>query len=223
MSLTLCYGHFRVLDLLLDLDLDCLALPLGCLMVLLPWGGLLLSQGPFCFDLQHVLKWFLFPHLWHFFAPCWAFSWWVRHAPFTACLTWATLGSVAITFPELECLDLIYGCCCCNSTVGFVSVEVFYCHLMLLGMLEEGLNMWCPLSSSSDLTHFLTSKCFVAWKSNSVLHTIFSASVWYWHLSTRSLMHWSNWSVDSCSPCLMSLYISLMWFQYDIDTSRCQW
>ena len=84
---------------------------------------------------------------------------------------------------------------------------------------------WYMMSSFFffNLTHFLTSKCFVAWKSNSVLHTIFSASVWYWHLSTRSLMHWSNWSVDSCSPCLMSLYISLMWFQYEVDTSRCQW
>ena len=66
MSLTLCYGALQVLDLLLDLGLDCLALPLGCLMVLLPWGGPLLSHGPFCFDLQHVLKWFLFPCLWHF-------------------------------------------------------------------------------------------------------------------------------------------------------------
>ena len=74
-----------------------------------------------------------------FLAPCWAFSWWVRHAAFTTCLTWATLDSVAIVFPELEWLDLIYVCCCCNSTIGFVSVEVFFCHPMLLGMLEKGL------------------------------------------------------------------------------------
>ena len=71
-----------------------------------------------------------------------------------------------------------------------------------------------------NLTHFLTSECFVAWKSNSVLHTVFSALVWYWHLSTISLIHLLRWSVDSCSPCLMSLYISLMWFQKDVDTSR---
>ena len=83
-----------------------------------------------------------------------------------------------------------------------------------------GLDMWCPLASSSNLTYFLTSKCFVVWKSNSVLCTIFSASVWYWHLSTMSLIHWSSWSVDLCSLCLMSLYILLMWFQYDLDTSR---
>ena len=73
-----------------------------------------------------------------FLAPCWAFFWWVRWA---ACLTWATLGSVAIAFPEPECLDFIYGCCCCDSTIGLVSVEVwsFYSHPMLLDMLGEGL------------------------------------------------------------------------------------
>ena len=147
-------------------------------------------------------------------APCWAFSWWMRCAAFTACLTLSTLkiGSVAIAFPELEGLDLIYGCCCHNSTIGFVSVEVFHHHLMLLGMLEEGLIHYV-LSFLFKSDPFLTSKCFIAWKSNSVLHTAFSASVWYWHLLTRSLICWSNWSVDSCSPCLMLLYISSMWFQ----------
>ena len=64
-----------------------------------------------------------------------------------------------------------------------------------------------------DLTHFLASKCFVAWKSSSVQCTFFPFFVSYWHLCIRSLMHWSSWSVVSCSPCLMSLYISLMWFQ----------
>ena len=63
-----------------------------------------------------------------------------------------------------------------------------------------------------DLTHFLTSKCFIAWNSSSVPHTIFSGMVCYWHHSTKSLICWSSWSIDSCSPCL-SLYISLMWFQ----------
>ena len=29
-------------------------------------GWSLAVLGTFCFDLQHVLKWFLFPHLWHF-------------------------------------------------------------------------------------------------------------------------------------------------------------
>ena len=36
-------------------------------------------------------------------------------------------------FPELECLDFIYGYCCCNSHIGFVLVDVFYSHLVLFG------------------------------------------------------------------------------------------
>ena len=73
------------------------------------------------------------------FAPCWAFSWQVQLSTSATCLIWATLGSVAVTLLEVEGLDLIDGCCCSNSSIGLVSVEVFYCHLMLLGMLEEGL------------------------------------------------------------------------------------
>ena len=73
-----------------------------------------------------------------YFAPCWAFSQWMRCAAYAACLTWATLGSVAITFFKLKHLDIINCCCCCNSSIGSVSVEVFYCHLVLLGMLQKG-------------------------------------------------------------------------------------
>ena len=191
---------------------------LECLIVLLPQGVSCCPGGPFCFDLQHVLKCFLFP-LMTFLAPCWAFSRWMRHAAFTACLTWATLGSVAIAFPELEGLDLVYGWWFYNSTIGFVSVESLTVILCSLACWRRA---WYVMSSLLffSLTHFLTSKCFVAWRSNSVLHTIFSASVWYWNFSTRSLICWSNWSVDSCSPCLMSLYNSSMWFQYEVNTSR---
>ena len=82
-----------------------------------------------------------------------------------------------------------------------------------------GLDMWCPLSSSLIWPIFWLQNVLLHDKGNSILCTIFSASVGYWHLSTRSLMHWSNWSVDLCSPCLMSLYISSMWFRYEIDTS----
>ena len=38
--------------------------------------------------------------------------------------------------------------------------------------------------------------------------------------SMRFLILWSSWSVDSLSPCLMSLYISSIWFQYEVKTSR---
>ena len=70
-----------------------------------------------------------------FLAPCWAFSTWVRHATFTACLPKATLGSLAITFPEFEGSDLVYGGCHYKSSIGLVSVEVPDCCLMLFGIL----------------------------------------------------------------------------------------
>ena len=83
-------------------------------------------------------------------APCSAFSWQVRLSVFATCLTQATLGSVAITFLEFIGLCLINGCYCGNSTIGIVSVEVFDCHLMLLGILEKG--FVCDLLSFFSLT-----------------------------------------------------------------------
>ena len=57
------------------------------------------------------------------------------HSTLAACLTLATLGSMALTFPVLEGPDLVYGGCHCNSSVGLVSVEVLNSHLMLFDML----------------------------------------------------------------------------------------
>ena len=71
-----------------------------------------------------------------------------------------------------------------------------------------------------DQTHVFTSKCFVAWKNNSVLGSSLFASVVYWHLLTRFLIRWFSWSVNSCSPCLMSMYILSMWFQYQVEISK---
>ena len=70
-----------------------------------------------------------------FVAPHWAFSRQVRCSTLAAYLTLVTLGSLALTFPVLEGPDLIYGGCCCNSSVGLVSVEVLNGCLMLFGML----------------------------------------------------------------------------------------
>ena len=69
-----------------------------------------------------------------FLAPCWAFSRQVRHSTFTTCLTLVTLGPLALTFPVLEGPDLIYGGCCCSSSIGLVSVEVLNGCLMLFHM-----------------------------------------------------------------------------------------
>ena len=76
-----------------------------------------------------------------FFAPCWTFSQWVGCAAFTACLTLGTLkvGSLAIAFPLLESVGLIYSHWCGNSTIWFVLVEVFHHHFMLLSLLEKSL------------------------------------------------------------------------------------
>ena len=47
----------RVLDLLLDLDLEHLPLGLWCLSVLLPWDGLLLLPSPWLFCLTYSKYW----------------------------------------------------------------------------------------------------------------------------------------------------------------------
>ena len=69
-----------------------------------------------------------------FLALGWAFSRQVRCSTLTAYLTLATLGPLALTFPVLEGLDLIYGGCHCNSSIGLVSVEVLNGCLVLFGM-----------------------------------------------------------------------------------------
>ena len=207
----------HVLDLLLDLNLECLPLGLWHLSVLLPWDGLLLLLSPwlFCFDLQQMLKWFLCPHLWHLFTKYWTFSWLVWCAALAACFTWAFSYSVAVAcvaFLVFEGSDFINCWCYHGSTIELVSVEVLYCHFVLFGMCWRSDSYVTSSLFFFDLTHFLTLKCLVTWKSNSVLHTSFSASLLYWHLSTMFLVHWSKWSVDSCSHCLMSLYILSMCF-----------
>ena len=145
-----------------------------------------------------------------FLAKCWTISWWMWCTAFAAYSTWSTFGSVdCVAFLELEGLYLINCSSYHSSTIGLVPVEVLDCHLVFFCVLEE-----CFICDILSLLFgpnpFLTSKCLVAWKSNSVLHTSFSASLVYWHLLTMFLMCWSNWSVDSCSLCLMSLYISSM-------------
>ena len=206
-----CWNEFnsilwvlQVLDLLLDLNLDYLALPLGCLMVPLPWGGLLLSWGPLCVDLQHVLKWFLFPHLWHFMphAGHSLSGWDMLHLPHV--LPGPPLALWTLPFLNFNVLIL-------SMVVAVAIPPLDLCQLKSFTVISCSLaccrRAWYITSSLFffDLTHFSTSKCLVTWKSNSVLCTIFLASTWYWYLSSRSLMHLSNWSVFACSPCLMLL------------------
>ena len=149
-----------------------------------------------------------------FLALCWAFSQWMRHAAFTTCLTWATLGSVVIAFPEIEWLDLIYGCCCCNSTIGFVLVEVLLSSHAPWHV-GGGLDTWHPLSSSFIWPTF--------WLQNVLLHEkatlpyvpfshlqfgtgIFLPDLWYVDLAgqlTCVLFVWCHYTSHWCGSSMM--------------------
>ena len=85
-----------VTGLLLDLDWHGLPLPLCPLDMLQDF----LFPPPDCLDLHWVLKWFFIATLMTLFAPCWAFSRWVRRSTLTAYLT-LTSGLLALTFPLL--------------------------------------------------------------------------------------------------------------------------
>ena len=156
------------------------------------------------------------------FASCLVFSWWMRCAAFATCLTWAMLeiGSVAIAFLVLEEIDFIYDCCCHNSTIRFVLVEVFYDYLVLLGMLEKGrvCNVLSPLLQSDPLLDFKMLHCMKK-QLCSMYHFLsfqFGTGTILPDLLCVDLVD----QLSLCSPCLMSLYISLMWFQYKVDTCR---
>ena len=119
--------------LLLDLDCWHLPLPLHSLDVL--WDCL--SPPPNCLDLHCILKWFLFPHLWHFL-PCVGHSlggWDVPHLPHILPLL-LVLALAQDPWPfSCEGSDLIDCGRCRNSSIGLVSVKVLNSCLMLLCML----------------------------------------------------------------------------------------
>ena len=162
-----------VTNLLLDLEQCGLPLPLHPLDVL--WGFLFPASD--CLDLHCVLKWFLLPHLWHFLPQAGHSlgGWDVPHLPHI--LPWLPLALwpwpflclkvlissmvVAIATPPLDLCQwkslTVASCClvCCSS---LLKVTVSFCAVC-------------------DLTHFLTLKCFMAWKSSSSWHCFFSFSV----------------------------------------------
>ena len=199
---------------ILDLNPDLEHLPLLGL-----WHSLLLLWAwpwpwPFfILDLQHELVIFSTAFM-TLFAKSWAFLVWVCCTAFVACFTCATLCSMwtacslqaamAMTFLTISVgLDLVSCWCLGYFSIGLMSVEVFTVDLCSFAYWSRAVYV----TSSHlffDLTHFLTSKYFVAWNNNSVLCTSLSASE-YWHLFMRSLICWSNWLVDSLSFCLISL------------------
>ena len=215
-----------------DLDLECLPLPgLWHLSVLLLHAGVLpLCQSELCLllheDLQHELKWFLKPRLWHFLPNAGqSLNWWVvlhlLHVLLSLVLWLLTLCEPLDLIPFLPCLKVLIA----SSVVSCVIPPFDLLWLKSFTVISCSFAYWSRawyVTSSHlffDRTHFFTLKCLVAWNKSSVLCTSFS-SVEYWHLLTRFLIHWSSWSVDSLSPCLMSLYISSIWLQYEVETSR---
>ena len=160
------------------------------------WGGLPLPLHPLdvlqdslflapdCLDLQCVLKWFLLPHLWHFLphAGHSLSGWVIPHLPHV--LPWLPLALwpwpflclkvlissmvVAIATPPLCWLkSLMVALCCLACCSSLSKVTVSFCAVC-------------------DLTHFLTLKCFVAWKSSSSWCCFFSSSVVKLHFSTKT-------------------------------------
>ena len=213
---------FLVCEPLLDLDLDLECLPwlgLRRLSGLLPHPSVLpLHQSESWLllrdDLQHELKWFLKPHLWHFLPNAGQSLNWCVVLHLLHILLLRVLWLLILYEPLVLVLFLLFffegfdgvdGGRLCDSSVWLVTLKIFDCHLMLLCVLEQGLDMWHLLGASLSAP--------ISWPQNAwshgtrarfyIPHTSFS-SVEYWHLSMRFLILWSNWSVDSLSPCLMS-------------------
>ena len=214
-----------------DHDLDLEHLPLlgwWCLSGLLPWVCVLSLWHPLSlliFNLQHELKWFLLPHLWHFLPnaghslyACVELH--LLHVlsmlhlsvlPLCELLAPFQLPFLLPLLPHLK-LSIVL------IVVGWAIPLLDLWRLKSFTVISYSLAYWSSavyVTSSCrffDWTHFFTLKCLVAWNNNSVLLTSFSASV-YWHFSTRFFIHWSSLSIDSSSPCLISLYISSIWFQ----------
>ena len=135
-----------------DLDLECLPLlGLWHLSVLLLHAGVLpLRQSESCpllrDDLQHELKWFLKPHLWHFLPKAGqSLNWCVVLHLLHILLSWVlwplVLYEPLVLVPflplRLNVLMAVHSHRLCDSSIRFVVLEVFDCHLMLFSILEQ--------------------------------------------------------------------------------------
>ena len=161
--------------------------------------GLCLGNTSLSLVLQHILKLFLFPHLRHFFAPSWAFSW-VDEMCCICCLSY--LGNPWLCscylFYTWRILISSMSCCCHNSTIRFVSVEVFYCIISCsLACLMKGCvcDVLSPLLQSDPLFDFKMF-CCVKKKLCPMYHFLIFSLVLA-SCPTRSFMCWSSWSVVS--------------------------
>ena len=173
-------------------------------------GWSLAVLGPFCFDLQHVLKWFLFPHLWHFLphAGHSLSGWDMLHLPHV--LPGPPLALWPLPFLNLNVLIS-------SMVVAIAIPPLDLCQLKSFTVIScapwhvgGGLDMLCPLSS------FLIWPTF--WLQNVLLHEkatlsyipfsqlqfgtgIFPPDLWYIDLTgqlTHVLLVWCHCTSHWC-------------------------
>ena len=181
------------------------------------WGCVLSLWCPWpwpTFDLQHELKWFLLPHLWHILPNA-------GHSLYVCVML--HLLQVSLMLPLCELLapfELLF------LPPFFLHVWMSWFAFIVVSWAIPLFDLWqfkyftiisCSLvywsstvyiTSSHlffDWTHLFTLKCLVKWNNNSVLCTSFSASV-YWHFLTRFFIHADLAYLLTCHhPCLILL------------------
>ena len=178
-----------VTDSLLDHDHDLDLRNQWCLSGLLPWVYVLSLQHPLSwltFDLQHELKWFLLPHLWHFLPNAGhslyaCFELHLLHILLVLHLSVLPLCELLAPFelpfllPFLPHLKLSIVLIVVSWTVPPLDLWQLKLFTVILCSLAYWSSAVYVMSSHLffDRTHFFTSKCLVTWNNNSVLCTSF--------------------------------------------------
>ena len=195
-----------ILGLLPDMDQECPPWPCGPLDLLLQWVPFLSSLWLFSLDLQ-VLKWFFF-HIYDISCPILGTH--LMGGPGHTC--WHALLELPLPLLLLLYLDLKVLISSMVATIATPPVAL--CWLKSFTMHSYSLACSRRLLYVTSSCSFCCFTISLSW--SICLHERVALSdippfpflVLYWHFSTNCLICWSSWSVVSCSPCLMSLYIS---------------
>ena len=132
-------------------------------------------------DLQHELKWFLKPHLWHFLPNAGQSLNWCVVLHLLHVLLSRVLWPLVLCEPLVLVLFLLFRLkvMMASTVVGWVIPPFDLWWLKSFTVISCSFAYWSSawyVTSSHhffDLTHFFTSKCLVAWNKSSVLHTHF--------------------------------------------------
>ena len=202
----------HVCDLLLDCDLEWECLPLLGRLTSLSTpalGGfstILMALFHILFGSATRTKMVLNTTFMTLFTESWAFLVHMWCPAFIAGFGITLPSDITLTSLTIFiCSGFIYCCHMGNSTIRLMPIKAFNGHFVFLGINWSRAVYVTSSHRFFERTHFFTSKCFVAWNSNSVWWTMASFN--------NIFIHWSNWSVVLLSPCLMLLYISSMWSQ----------